>query len=684
MKYRFQSYEPKPIIENHLRMGLTNPRGERLYANSLYFTKNSKPFIGVMGEYHFSRANSEDWYSELCKMKAGGVDIASTYLFWIYHEEAEGKFDFTGDRDIRKFTLDAEKAGLYVFLRIGPWAHGECRNGGFPDWLLEKNCRLRSCDPAFLEKVRIWYSKIYEQLQGRFFDEGGNLIGIQFDNEVVDDAEYLQTLKTMAIDIGFRAPYYTVTGWNNAYGARIPLDEVLPMFGGYMDAPWACGADTQPLSRHYAFSAVRNDAAVGLDVIKQAPPDGWLLPYDRYPYATCELGPGLHATHHRRYIVKPMDAYAMSLVLLGCGNNLIGYYMYHGGENKIGRLSTLNESTATGYANDYPILNYDYQTALGQYGLANPQYGMLHMLHLFIHDFGDRLAPMQYVPSETEIRENDLSSLRYCLRTDGRSGFVFVNHYQRLAKLEDVFGAEIEALGVSFPTMDIKGELSFFLPVRMDLSGHELFCATAQPLCRQEDTYFFCAVDGIDPVYVFEDVALPTKAGKSSLLRYKDIRIVTLTNEEARFLRRLHGKLYLGENCDLYEADGEIKCIEPGSFAYGEWTSERFERREEKTNFTPARLTAADCPQPYQPKYQAELTLNEDVPLYWKKLSVSSDQGFVRLDFPCDAAQIYADRELVADQYSCGLPWTVPAKLLFGRECYAVYTEKRLDIYREE
>ena len=41
-------------------------------------------------------------------------------MFWIYHEEIEGEFDFSGDLDIAKFVDDAAKAGLDLILRIGP------------------------------------------------------------------------------------------------------------------------------------------------------------------------------------------------------------------------------------------------------------------------------------------------------------------------------------------------------------------------------------------------------------------------------------------------------------------------------------------------------------------------------------------------------------------------------------
>jgi beta-galactosidase len=66
------------------------------------------------------------------------VQIISTYIFWIHDEEVEGQFDWSGQRNLREFVQLCAKHGLYVYSRIGPWAHGEVRNGGLPDWLLKK------------------------------------------------------------------------------------------------------------------------------------------------------------------------------------------------------------------------------------------------------------------------------------------------------------------------------------------------------------------------------------------------------------------------------------------------------------------------------------------------------------------------------------------------------------------
>lgn len=187
-----------------------------------------------------------------------------------------------------------------------------------------------------------------------------------------------------------------------------------------------------------------------------------------------------------------MDIYAIALVKLGVGNNLPGYYMYHGGTNKLGKKSTLQESKATGYANDYPILSYDFQAALSEYGEVRDQYRLLNLLHLFLQDFQEEFAPLGAVQAVNRPAREDTVSLRYGMRTDGRSGYVFINHYQRLSVLADIEEVVIDTGNVVFPSFDVKGKISFFLPFMMKIgnSGLTLEYATAQPVCRMDHTYF--------------------------------------------------------------------------------------------------------------------------------------------------------------------------------------------------
>lgn len=669
MIYKFKEFKDEPLLINHLNMGGKNPKGEEINVTSRYFTRNGKPWIGVMGEFHFSRYSRENWHRELAKMKAGGITIVSTYLFWIYHEEIEGKMDFGGDNDIRAFIEECKDVGLDVVIRIGPWAHGECRNGGFPDWLLKKDYKLRDNNEEYLAIVKKWYQSIYNEVKGLFYKDGGNIIAVQIENEFVDNAEHLAKLKEIAVECGFIAPIYTVTGWNSASGAKIPVDEVVPVFGGYCEAPWENHMNRLSPSPHYFFNRMRNDSAIGTDLIAKTQSDGWQLPYERYPFATCELGGGIEVTHHRRPIIKPMDIYAVSLVKLGDGNNLVGYYMYHGGTNKIGELSTFNETKATGYPNDYPILSYDFQAPLSEYGEVREQYGLLNMLHMFVNDFGEEFAPMIAVDSGNTVAVDDTNSLRYGMRTNGKSGFVFVNHYQRLTELADIENAVISAGNVEFPPIDVKGEVSFFMPFNMKIGDSVLEYATAQPLCKCGDTYFFAEIPNIKAKYKFI---------KGSA------NIVTVPFENAKYMRKLNGTVYIGGGCNLYEENGQIHSVEDGEYICQKWNGSEFETLKigQSAKQSNVEITGVENA-PFEPKYKEELCIGGERKLTWKKINVDGRYGFAEIDYVGDVAQIYADGELVADDYYYGKTWRVPCKLLYGKECYMVISEMKDDFYKE-
>lgn len=686
MRYGFKAEAKAEILRDHLNLGGENDKGERIDVTSLYFERNGKPWIPVMGEFHFSRYNKKLWREELCKMKAGGITVVSTYLFWLYHEETRGEFDFTGDRDIREFVEICADTGLDVALRIGPWAHGECRNGGFPDWLMKEPYKLRDNNDGYLKQVRRWYGAIAEQVKGLYYKDGGNIIIIQLENELVHNAAHLAELKKIAIECGMIVPLYTVTGWNGVNGAEIPVDEVVPVFGGYCEAPWEQHTRPLPPSVHYFFNRMRNDTAIGADLIAQKAEDGWQLPYERYPFATCELGGGIQITHHRRPIISGMDIYAMALVKLGSGNNMQGYYMYHGGTNKIGKYSTFNETRASGYPNDYPILSYDFQAPLSEYGEIREQYRLLNMLHMFINDYGAALAKMWAVDADAAVKRDDTKALRYGLRTDGDGGFVFVNHYQRLTKLEDVRNAVIDTGKVTFPPIDVCGGISFFMPFRMAVGQMLLEYATVQPLCMENNTYFFAQVPGITPEYRFAGIeeAFKPAAGELSLFTLNGVNVVTLTWEQARYTRRLSGGIYIGNGCDLYEYGGKIRAAQAGGAGYMRWNGESFVSGHLSSPQEHADVQIFDVVQPpFEAKYLSELNIGGERQITWKKVVAGGSGGMAEIEYKGDAAQLYAGGELIADDYYYGKKWRVPARLIYGKECYMAVSELRDDFYRE-
>lgn len=675
------------MMSGHLKMGGNNPKGENINANSRYLMRDGKPWIPVMGEYQFARASREEWPRELAKMKAGGITVVSSYLIWLYHEEMEGEMNFSGDLDLRAFVLACKEAGLEVLLRIGPWIHGECRNGGFPDWLMQKGIPLRENHPEYLVYAKKWYTSVAKEIEGLLYKDGGNIIGVQIENELQYNGEHLGTLKKLAIECGIDVPLYTVTGWSGApAGALMPEDEFIPVFGGYCEAPWERKDGPMEPSVHYFFTHIRNDSSIGSDLHVKHEVGEKVFAAERYPYATCELGGGIPMSHHRRAIVKPMDIYTLALSKLGDGNHLPGYYLYHGGSNKIGKLSTFQESIATGYPNDYPIINYDFQAPLSEYGESREWYGLLTMQNLFVQDFQEEFAVLQTAPAECNPEREDITSLRYVMQTDGERGFVFVNHYQRLTKLEDLENVVFDTGKVVFPPISVKGEVAFYMPFQMRVGETVLECATVQPICKTKDTYFFAEIPGIQAVYRFSDGREEiVNAGKDSVFEAGKKKIVTLTWEEAQRLRKLDGEIVcIGEDCDVYTFEGTLQSIQAGKYNCYLWENGTFVKRtigQEVAEIDVYRETVETAP--FVPHCKEELEIEGTRNVIWQKVSVSDSNGFVEIADVCDAAQIYADGVLVADNYYYGVPWRVPAKLLYGKECYLVMSEMKNDFYRE-
>ncbi len=513
-----------PAESGYFKMGSARrPDGRELTVDSHSLRLDGKAWLPVMGEFHYSRYPAEEWREELLKMKAGGIDIVATYVFWIHHEEVEGVWDWSGQRNLRRFVQAARDAGLSVIVRCGPWCHGEVRNGGLPEWMqLRQDVKRRSTDPRFLESVRALYGQIALQLRGLLWKDGGPVAGIQVDNEFRGPAEYLLTLKTIARDCGLDVPLYTRTGWP-ALTTPMPLGEILPLYGVYAEGFWDRDVTPMP-SRYWAgfhFSALRTDVAIATEMLGQrdAKDEEDVL---KYPFLTCEIGGGMMSSYHRRILVDPRDIESTTLIKVAAGSTLPGYYMYHGGTNPDGRLTTLMEAqnTAGTNNNDLPTKTYDFQAPLGEFGQIRPHYHTQRRLHLFLRDFGPALAAMATtLPDARPSGKDDVTTLRWAARSDGHTGFVFVNNYERLKTLPEKSGVQFslklaDGSALTFPNtpITVPADMTFFWPFNFDLGrGVNLTWATAQPICAIDDgdvrTVFFAETAGVPAQFSIDGTA---------------------------------------------------------------------------------------------------------------------------------------------------------------------------------
>lgn len=502
------------------------PSGVTLGLNSRYLTLDEKPWLPVAGEFHFSRYPRAQWEDEILKMKAAGVNVVSTYIIWIHHEEIRGRFDWTGQRDLRAFTQLCAKHGMYVVARIGPWDHAEVRNGGLPDWVLQQG-PTRENDPLYLASVRTWYGQIGEQLKGLLWKDGGPVIAIQLENEYsrrgprAGEAHILE-LKKLALASGLDVPLYLVTGWDNAV---VPPRAVIPVYGGYPAAPWDSSISRLPPAEVYAFRFQSRVAANVNADRGRGEPGALPSATDALPYLTAEIGGGIEDTYHRRPVIAPDDIAAVVPVMLGSGVNLYGTYMFQGGENPDGRLTTLQESQATGYPNDLPIKSYDFQAPLGEFGQERASLRKLKVFDYFLNDFGADLAPMVvHTPALQPRSSADLSVPRVAVRSRGDSGFIFFNNYVRQAAMPVRRAAQFQIrlpgpAGKPGPTLaiprhpvDLPSGAYFIWPFNLRLDGVTLRYSTAQLFTRLDDsgvdTVYFEALPGIAPEFAFDTATI--------------------------------------------------------------------------------------------------------------------------------------------------------------------------------
>ena len=623
------------------------------------FRKDGKPFFPVMGEYQYSRSFPANWEKDMRKMKALGVNVLATYAFWIHHEEIEGEFDFAGQKDLRAFLLTAQKVGLLVSFRLGPWVHGECRNGGFPDWLLSKSCRLRSNDPAYLCYVRRYFEKLYEQCEGLLEKDGGPIFAIQIENEYAQwgrqDEEYgdvhIRALAAMLKEIGFDVPVYLATGWGDA-----ATGDCLPVYGAYAAGPWEDHLNPLPPLEGYLFSPNPNDSRIGSDTgVKDV---DLSTKAAGMPYATVELGTGIEATRRRRPALAPIDSFAIALTRLGSGVSALGYYVFHGGIHPDGKLSTMQEyrregNLDAGFYCDLAEKDYDFQAAISSYGRVRPVGKCIHVLNEFAVSFADTLLSSPAIfPAQNASDPEDLSSPRLAFRGRDGSGFLFLNNFCRGYPLAPHPLREYLApFGIAGPDLEIKDGDFAVLPVNVRLGHADCRFSLATP---------FLTLNGKD-VFFAKTLGSAHFEGDPH-----DARLFFLSKEEAsrcyrfakdgkEFALIAEDEAYQGEDGIHLEGTGTSHCkLYPDDPSF----LPRARRVGEEGGFGLYEVDFKTAPIPYslvsEGKKDGKAYYRLDFPSLPKEGDVE-----IEIPFEGDLIEIFIDGKKVDDRFYTGIPYAL-------------------------
>ena len=194
------------------------------------FLLDGKPFLIKAAEMHYTRIPAEYWEHRIQMCKALGMNTICIYACWNIHEQKEGEFDFKGQNDIAAFCRLAQKHGMYIMLRPGPYVCSEWEMGGLPWWLLKKkDIKLRTNDAYFLERTKLFMNEIGKELADLQVSRGGNIIMVQVENEYgayATDKEYIANIRDIVKGAGFTDVPLFQCDWSSTF-QRNGLDDLV-------------------------------------------------------------------------------------------------------------------------------------------------------------------------------------------------------------------------------------------------------------------------------------------------------------------------------------------------------------------------------------------------------------------------------------------------------------------------
>jgi beta-galactosidase len=340
------------------------------------FVLHGRPMVIRSGEIHYARIPREYWEHRLRMARAMGLNTVSTYVFWNVHEPVQGQFDFGDNADIAEFCRIAQREGLKVIVRPGPYVCAEWDFGGLPWWLLkDPGMRVRSAYPPFMEACRHYFRALGEQLAPLQISRGGPIIMVQVENEYGGygrDGFYIAALREALRQAGFDVPQFS------------------------SEMTWSLRADVEP-DLFRAVGLGRNPAEhfVSVRAVQPAGPfmagelyTGW---FDRWGQGAARGG------GHQSIVdtLEWMEAHHASFNL----------YMAHGGTS-FGFRSGANAGPYT----PQPT-SYDYTAPISEAGWATPKYHAIRELLARRLEAGQRLPDIPERPPVIEVPAIELTEI---------------------------------------------------------------------------------------------------------------------------------------------------------------------------------------------------------------------------------------------------------------------------------
>lgn len=316
-------------------------RGGDFTAGKNTFLLNGQPFVVKAAELHYPRIPRPYWDQRIKMCKALGMNTICLYVFWNIHEQQEGKFDFTGNNDVAAFCRLAQKNGMYVIVRPGPYVCAEWEMGGLPWWLLKKkDIRLREDDPYFIARVKAFETEVGRQLAPLTIQNGGPIIMVQVENEYGSygvNKQYVSQIRDIVKASGFDKVTLFQCDWASNFENN-GLDDLL----------WTMNFGTG------------SNIDAQFKRLKQLRPET--------PLMCSEFWSGWFDKWGARHETRPAKAMVEGINEMLSKNISFSLYMTHGGTS-FGHWAGAN---SPGFAPD--VTSYDYDAPINEYGHATPKF----------------------------------------------------------------------------------------------------------------------------------------------------------------------------------------------------------------------------------------------------------------------------------------------------------------------
>lgn len=373
-----------------------------------HFLLDGEPFLIKAAEIHYARIPAEYWEHRIQMCKALGMNTICIYVFWNYHEEEEGVFNFEGERELSRFLKLCQKHDMWVIVRPGPYVCAEWEMGGLPWWLLKKeNMELRSLNKDFMQAVGRFQRRLAKELQPFMLKNGGNILMVQVENEFGSygtDKAYMSAMRDSLRAAGWEGTAMFQCDWSSNFQNNA-LDDLI----------WTLnfGTNAKPLSQFKTLRTIRPDAPLMCSEYWSGWFDGW----------------------GRKHETRSADAMVKGIGTMLENGISFSLYMTHGGTSFAHWAGANN----THFSPD--CTSYDYDAPINEQGAATDKY---HKLRALLQEYSDK--PLPEIPrAKPIIKLNNIDFSGYAPLESNISKVITSEQVQSFEEMDFGYGSALYA-----------------------------------------------------------------------------------------------------------------------------------------------------------------------------------------------------------------------------------------------